>query len=316
MFTYRARSQRYAIAAALALTLLALMLLALMLLAGCSDMFQRRHPGAVGERPAKGTAAWVVDQYYAESSFPHEERYTTGDFARRLADVKTLGQQLPPDATIEMRPITENGRNAVFGTTITRHGRATEWYTFLVRDEGQWKIAAIRTLQFPGNYDVLVEPDRQNEPTDDTGDDSLALASDRALKGYLSSHISAFDSLATIFWHRAQMTVVDVHDPVRPEIRDGKVVTPNHNAQIHDLLTSLGAAAVFRDDRYPHCIFIRLGNGQATAQTGFFEAREGCAIPSMSPDNFIYIERAAGNWYLYRALYLSSPDSTGTTPSR
>jgi hypothetical protein len=277
--------------------------------AACSDFHrgtQIRHPGAAGPRPDKGTAAWVVDQYFAEPWFKDKKKHVTGEFRRRFASAPTLGEALPLSATIVMRPLVLTDKQAIFATTITNRGRIAEWYSYLVSEQDQWKLSAVRTLQLPPLYHALLDSLRRGWRVPDAVPTlqqsmELTIAPDSTLKAYVIAHQPQLDSLVHVFSARAQMTLVDVANASSPELRDGAVVGANRNAKLQTMLQRVPAATVFRDDRYPDCVFVRVG-GMGRKQTGFLYAPEGCRIPPIHPDNFIYVERASNEWYVYKAL--------------
>jgi len=97
------------------------------------------------------------------------------------------------------------------------------------------------------------------------------------------------------------MSAVDVSTSTNPEIRDGKVLATNRNERIQDLLERAGVTRVFRDARYPQCTFVRI-NGASRSEVGYLYAEDGCVPPPLDPNNFIYVEKAADHWYVYKVI--------------
>lgn len=121
---------------------------------------------------------------------------------------------------------------------------------------------------------------------------------DSVLRARLAARQPALDSLVLTFRKRAQLSPVTQTDSVVPEIRDGRIVTPNRNARLHDLLVQVQALAVFGDARYPHCVFVRLESA-GTRQAGLVNVGEGCAIPTAKSDSLLLTAPGAGDWYVY-----------------
>jgi hypothetical protein len=87
-------------------------------------------------------------------------------------------------------------------------------------------------------------------------------------------------------------------DSIPPEIRDGKLIVPNHNTQLHDLLVRAQADAIFADVRYPHCIFVRW-DSLTTSQAGFVNVGEGCTLAAARSDRVLTTAPAVGEWSVY-----------------
>lgn len=121
---------------------------------------------------------------------------------------------------------------------------------------------------------------------------------DSTLRAYVLAHQPVLDSLVTIFRKRARLTTVTRLDSIPPDIRDGKTIIPNHNAQLHDLLVRAQAGAIFADVRYPHCIFVRW-DSLATSQAGFVNVGEGCTLAAARSDRVLTTAPAVGEWSVY-----------------
>lgn len=263
---------------------------------GCGAKRSASHPATRHARtavPPSSSPLWVADQYYVASSFPDEGAHATGEFAQRFAVHPSLGSLLAPTASVTLRPVLERGDSAIVAATVTEpdRKRVAEWYTYLVRDAGAWKIYAVRTVRFDAAYYALLDSlMRGTRAPDMPGQDAsmrLATESDSAMHAFVAAHASQLDSLVAAY--RAvpgAPAIVSVHDSV---------------TAVHRLLTAASASAVFRNASNPACTFVRI-NGDARREVGAFRADSGCRIPSMSPAGIIYTERVQGGWYIYRAL--------------
>lgn len=175
------------------------------------------------------------------------------------------------------RVLQEDSLTAIYATVIERDSSSREWYTFLRYDgkEG-WLVEASKTLD-------------------------LNVASDSSIKAYLQANKPIFDSIVDLFSRRAVLSSVDVSDTLPQEIRDGKVLSTNRSGQIHKALQETLATRVFRDFRYSGCTFVRL-DGFNREEVGYIYSPEGCVLPRMSPDQFIYVDRVTDDWFVYKVI--------------
>lgn len=262
----------------------------------CGAKRSESHPAIRHARtavPPTSSPLWVADQYYVATSFPDESAHATGEFARRFATQPSLGSLLAPTASVALRPVLERGDSAIVAATVTEpdRKRIAEWYTYLVRDGGTWKIYAVRTVRFDVSYyallDSLTGGTRAPEVPGQDASMRLATSSDSAVHAFVAAHASALDSLVAAY--RAVP-----HAPAIVSVRDSV-------APVRRLLAASSASAVFQNAPNPACTFVRI-NGDSRREVGAFRADSGCRIPSMSPAGIIYTEHVQGDWYLYRAL--------------
>lgn len=264
--------------------------------AGCGAQRAVPHPSTRHARtaaPPSTSPLWVADQYYIESSFPDVRAHATGEFAQRFASQPTLGSLLAPSATVALRTVVERGDSAIIAATVSEpdRKRVTEWYSYLVRGAGAWKMYAIRTVRFDPSYYALLDSLTRGARTPDAPSQvasmTLATESDSALREFVASHTMQLDSLVGAYRTLPGVpATIGVHDAAQP---------------LHRFLVASNASSVARDPAHPGCTFVRI-NGDERRQVGAFRADAGCRAPSMSPADFIYIEHVQGGWYLYRAL--------------
>ena len=262
----------------------------------CGAKRPESHPAIRHARtavPPTSSPLWVADQYYVASSFADESAHATGEFAQRFATRPSLGSLLAPTASVSLRPVFEHGDSAIVAATVTEPNRkrVAEWYTYLVRDAGTWKIYAVRTVRFDAGYYALLDSlTRGARAPDVPGQDAsmqLATASDSAVHAFVATHTPRLDSLVAAY--RATPRA-----PAIVSVRDSL-------AAVRRLLAASNASAVFRNASNPACTFVRI-NGDARREVGAFRADSGCRVPAMSPGGIIYTEHVKGDWYLYRAL--------------
>lgn len=262
-----------------------------------------RPPGI--QAPPRGTAAWVVDQYYAAPDFPDERAHIAGDFARDSGDRAPVGAGLPRDAIVTSRPLRQTPDSAVFSTTIRTGSRVAERYTYLVRDRGTWKIIAVRAADFSPAFRAAAESIAAGRliPGAPVAIDSglvLGAGPDSALAAYRRRHAALLDSVAHAYLGAPMPHVVDVLERATPPDRADPHIATARIRALRALLARAGVRAVFRDARHPACVFVRV-TSEGGHEVGYLYAPDGCRPPTPDPGAFYYVERLAPHWYVYRA---------------
>lgn len=266
-----------------------------LVVAGCGATHADAHHAArhaATAPPPTASAAWVADQYFVATAFPDESAHVTGEFARRFANQPTLGSLLSPNARVALRPLFEQGDSAVVAATVTdpAHRRVSEWYSYLVRERGTWKMYSLRTVEFTPGFHA-----RADSLATRREDSSMAVAagSDSALRAFVASHAARLDSLVAAYRATPNARpMLDVRDSVAPG---------DAYAAVHRLLSASDVTTVFYNPANPACTFVRIA-GEGRRQVGAIRAGSGCRIPPMNPAGLVYTEHVQGDWYVYRAL--------------
>jgi hypothetical protein len=236
---------------------------ALLLALPCACEAQRAQAPA---SPGPASPAWVVEQFYARRTFPELAHHITGEYAANYADAATMGARLPPSVVVTSRPLLAEGDRAVFATALRDPAHAEDWYTY---------------LRLPDSLVSLAETIR------------LSTRPDSALKMYLAEHESALLALASRFEAVRALTAITV---------DGTATGSAAAAERRELTAGLRAlrlTALSRRPQVPGCIFLTI-DGVTDNEVGFIHAPPGCTPPPLSPHEYIYVERVAPGWYLYK----------------
>jgi hypothetical protein len=271
---------------------------ALLLALPCACEAQRAQAPA---SPGPASPAWVVEQFYARRTFPELARHITGEYAANYADAATMGARLPPSVVVTSRPLLAEGDRAVFATALRDPAHAEDWYTYLRRENGVWKIEAVRTLALPPFIYMLLDSLDAERARGPLPDSLVSLAEtirlstrpDSALKMYLAEHESALLALASRFEAVRALTAITV---------DGTATGSAAAAERRELTAGLRAlrlTALSRRPQVPGCIFLTI-DGVTDNEVGFIHAPPGCTPPPLSPHEYIYVERVAPGWYLYK----------------
>ena len=260
---------------------------------------------------APGTPGWVVEMFVARPSFPDRERHLIAPLARQAAGFPTPGARLPPGATAVTRVLQRDSARAVYATSIRTGPRAADAqdvYTYLVLEDGRWKVAALRSLAIPEIQYVLVDSMDAKRHRGELPDslvpvlDRMRLGAqpDSALRAYVREHESDLRKLAERFTARRDIVAASVDGEAVPSRTD----TADARIDVADLVPAMRRlliGAVMRYEEHPQCIVLKIG-GSGSHQVGFIYAPSTCQPPPMTPDQYIYVEAAAPHWYVYKRL--------------
>jgi hypothetical protein len=247
--------------------------------------------------------AWVVEQFYGRPTFPQLDQYITGEFAEHYRDAGTMGERLPRGAAVRSRALRQDDTVAVFATAIRDRHHTRDWYTFLQREDGRWKIAAVRTLALPPIAYVLPDSMRARFRAKLLPDSlvavmermALTVASDSALSAYVLVHQADLLTLAQRTAAIPELDAISVDGQVSPS----GTLRPQQQSALVDDMRALNIGAIIREPEYPQCTFLKVG-GEHDDHVGFLYAPPGCTLPALTANRFIYLEQAGNHWYVYK----------------
>lgn len=259
----------------------------------------RAAPRSVKEPPSADSPDWVVEQFYARPAFPDKAAHLGGEFAANYAQAPTMGEQLPPSTRVGTRVLTRGDTRAVFATTLRDSAGTQDWYTYLAREGGVWKITAVRTLALPPFVRIVRDELRAMPTRPDSLDAQLrnlelTMQPDSALRAYFAAHRDVFDALAGAFAQHPTLHIVrsdGTAEPAAPPA-DVQAVAPR--------LRALDLNAIMRDAG-PNgaCVRVSVG-GILDNDVGFLRVGPGCPVPPMTPQEYIYVEPVAPGWVIYK----------------
>ncbi len=243
-----------------------------------------------------GSPEWLVQRFLARDSFPDRARYYTGEM-ESYASAPTLGATLPASVRVSFRALERGPGEAVFAAHLSDGTHAQDWYLYLVRGGEVWKLEAVRTLVLPPLFYTILD----SLAAGTNAPDSLAAmvqgmrltaSSDSALKAYFAAHAREMDALAALVARTPSLRLATGDGRVEPAGADAR--------EIRVALRALHIGAASRDGvEAPGCVLLTIG-GMADNEVGYLHAPPGCKVPKMSPERFIYVERVAPGWYLYK----------------
>jgi hypothetical protein len=255
-----------------------------------------------------GTPAWIVSRFFDHTGFPDRARYFTAELATRAAGARTPGESNPAGAAGMPRLLQRDSARAVYATAM-RYGvdtrRTVDWYTFLIREDGHWKLDGVRRFSVPLIQYILVDSMDAKQGRGDLLDSlipvrermRLGAQPDSVLQSYLLVHEPAFRELAERFEARPDLRVATADGEGVPDSARTSELRPEVTA-LALAMRSLLIGAVLRYDDRPGCVFLKIG-GNGSDYVGFVYAPPACVLPPITPA-FIYVEAMAPRWYVYR----------------
>lgn len=242
----------------------------------------------------------IVRHFFADSVLPDRGSMLTPRFDKLMDTTPPPGAILPRGGRVVIREISRDSANAVFETETGPATRFADWYTYLVREAGRWKIDNLRVFELPPAHYLILDSleVKKNLP------DSIAFVRDRmrlsassnaALKAHFAAHKAAILKLASMFESHAAITGFDESGATIPANalpeRDGKALS----AAMHAL--DIGAA--LRKLDAPQCVRYKIGGVDETT-VGYMHFGASCTKPVVGREDVMYMERVAPDWYVYR----------------
>lgn len=225
---------------------------------------------------AHASVPGVLVRFFGHQGIADQRAVYQGEMLKYYLDKPTFGQNLPRDVRAQFRELVKRKNRAVYAVLLSDGHTTGDWYAFLVRESGGWKLSAVRDLALPPLFYMVLRHLRQTgqrTPSEEWQYRNMLLTtkSDNELKAYLRKNLVAFRNVITLF-------------------SKGKKASAELAAK-HLLIGSL--------DRDGKRYMLTIG-GILDNSVGFMYVAPGGRAPDMSPDNFIYVEEVVGGWYLYK----------------
>ena len=217
----------------------------------------------------------LIRAFFGPSGIEDKKSQYTGEMLL-YADQPTLGENLPPGISIAVRPLATSEVRSPFAVTLSKDGYSEDWYAYLRREEGRWKLEAVRSLALTGVPAMVFEElskkeQRSSEEEWEYRNLMLLFSSDAELRSFASSKA---DSL----------------ERIRSLVREG------NNDAAQEVASGLYLGDVRVDDAN---IEVMIG-GVLDNTVGLLYVEEGKEPPRIDPRNHIYVEKAVGRWFLFK----------------
>lgn len=226
-----------------------------------------------------GTPESLVDAFFGKVGIVDKTAVYTGDMLERFVDKPTLGQSFREDVKITRRLIEKKLPQAVYAVEVRRTDTVIDCYAFLRQEHHVWKLEAVRSLALMGPVHAEIHrlgqiPHRSVEQEQAYQNFMLTVASDQQLKAYLRTNHIQLQELVEL-------------------ALSGKVAEATAMAKAR----SLHLVQLLPGDKT--IVQIMVG-GILDNTVGFMWVPAGAVVPSMGPEEYIYIEEVIGRWYLYK----------------
>lgn len=227
-----------------------------------------------------GSPGWLVDMFFVKSSFPEKENYYSAEMLNFAKD-PTIGEELAGNANVSFHQIKNEESEAVFKIEVEQDEKTIDFYCFLSIQDNKWTINAVRRFLLP-DFIYTVRDSLSKLGSLSSNDSTLLLtlklftASDAELMQYVETNLKNFQELVSAF---------------NKNIRD----------KIDKCIEEVCCNAIYADAKYPSCVFIQIQKFE-NMECGFIYKTESAELPNISIKDFIYIEEAVLNWYIYRVM--------------
>ena len=275
-----------------------------MVLIACAAMASASVAGAQGNRATPSTdtqsIATVVHHFFTDSVLPDRSSMLTPRFDKLMDTTPPPGAILPRGARLVIREISHDSANAIVETETGPETRFADWYTYLVRDGGKWKIDNLRVFELPPVHYLILDSleVKKNLP------DSVAFVRDRmrlsassnaVLKSHFAAHKAAMLKLASMFESRTTITGFDESGATIP----ANSLPESDRKALSAAMHALGIGAALRKLDAPQCVRYKIGGVDETT-VGYMHFGASCPKPVVGREDVMYMERVAPDWYVYR----------------
>jgi hypothetical protein len=246
------------------------------------------------------TITAIVHRFYGDSAISDRGSILTARYAALLDTTPTPGAIMPRGTRLAIREIERDSAHAVFETESGPENQFADWYTYLVRDGGKWKIDNVRIFELPPAHYIVLDSLAAKKNLSDTlvwmrDRMKLAASSNAALKAYFAAHKAAILKLAQDFESHTTANALDESGQSFP----ANAVQGSDEQALTSAMHALDLGAALRNLSALQCVRYKIGGaGQATV--GYMHFGPSCPLPKMGTDDVIYMERIAPGWYLYR----------------
>jgi hypothetical protein len=242
----------------------------------------------------------IVRRFYGDSVVPDRASILTTRYATLLDTTPTPGAIMPRGTRLVIREIERDSAHAVYETESGPENQFADWYTYLVREGGTWKIDNVRIFELPPVHYLILDSLVAKKNLADTLSwmrDRMKLASSNnaALKAYFAAHKAAILKLAADFESHTAVTALNETGETIP----ANALQASDTHTLTSALHSLDLGAAMRNLSALQCVRYKIG-GADQATVGYMHFKPTCPLPKMGTEDVIYLERVAPDWYLYR----------------
>lgn len=252
----------------------------------------------------KGSCEWIVEQYFIAPEFPDVKDYIAKEEYDYQLSHPSLGEMFREaiDSNfikITYRNIHEDSETSVYAVTFSSKNLDTDMYCHLHNKEGKWKIHAVREVAMTGIYFAMIEQIESLSSIPDSmlfdyENAKLVVSSDKELKQYFINNESKFNKIVTLYKQHPSLkkTTSYLYD------RKFHKTDADYNADktAIKLMKELFISSINRGNDN---ISFQIGGILENTVYIMYNPDEN-SPPKMSPNDNIYVEKLAPNWYIVK----------------
>lgn len=225
---------------------------------------------------AERTPRSIVEAVFAPAPVENKREIYTGEMLEHV-NAPAAGERIGAEASREVRELEIGESAARFAVAVKDAQTTRDFYVFLRKVDGHWKVEAIRTLAQTGVIELLVaalrrQKTRKPEMEWQLRNSELLLASDVEIKAFLVSNLAAFEQMLSLAKTRKK---------------------PEADAAAAKLFLSGWTAEAAGYWKFT------IG-GIIDNSAGYMCIPKGLAPPPVDPGNIIYLEKITGCWYVFK----------------
>ena len=246
----------------------------------------------------------ILQEFFAPKGMESRSTRLTGAALEHFSSRPLVGEYLPAEATTEFRLLIENETTAIYEAVVSRDGVAEMWSAFFQRGPFSSKLEAIKALNLPP-YLAGVEYKKllAHQGRSATQESRLAqlqrlFMSTSAFKEYFNQNRPTYEAIARLVetgkTEEAQAAVktaallgVRLYGETKSE-GEMALLIPPVAGKGPDKTKQLGSE-------------IRI-SGFLDSVLGLLHLPTGVSPPTMSSQDYIFVESLDDNWYLFRNL--------------
>ncbi|MDO6568170.1 hypothetical protein Q4561_13945 [Alteromonas sp. 1_MG-2023] len=219
----------------------------------------------------------LVEAFFSPNGIEDKEAVYSGEMLEYHLNRPTLGESLPYGMSKEYRLIESTSSRKIYAVSLTKDGNTQDWYAYLTKSPDSWKLSAIRNLALPRFFFIAlqkIEAKKQRSKEDDYRYQNmlLTLKSDSELKRFLKSNLTTLEMINSLAENAPEQA-----NQIAGSLNLNKV-----DFEAETGITNINIGGILDNS------------------VGYLYVPKAESVPDMSDDNYIYLEKVQGNWYLYK----------------
>ena len=252
----------------------------------------------------KDTCEWIVKQYFLAPEFPDVKDYIAKEEFDYQLSHPTYGEifKEPLDSGfihITYRNIHVDSETSVYAVTLSSDRMSTDMYCHLHNREGKWKIHSVREVAMTGIYFAMIEqldslPSIPDSMLFSYNNAKLVVIPDKELKKYFNNNADKFNTIVEIYKKNNSIKKTTEFLYERKFYNSDDEYNADKTA-----ISLMKELYIQRIDRENNTIKFLIGGILDNAVYIYYILDEQ-SPPKMNPNNNIYVEKIAPNWYIVK----------------